>query len=396
MLTAAPLSSKVSGRRAATGVFMLHTPIVAARKLLSDAAALDIAVIVPTRNEIGNIKPFLAALDAAFGDIVWEAIFVDDDSPDGTAALIREIGRGNIRVRVVQRIGRRGLSSAVIEGVMATCAPIVAVIDADMQHDETLLPRLFAAVRDGECDLAVGSRYAPGGTVGAWSAGRHAVSRWATRLGKLITGADLADPMSGYFVCSRAVFEAALPRLSATGFKILLDIIASVPTPPRIVEVPYTFRNRTCGESKLDLKVSGEYALFLLDKTLGRLVPIRLLLFGIVGSLGVGVHLALMALMLAAGSSFTLAETAAVIAAMTFNFMLNNIATYRDRRLHGLRLVTGLLSFYAVCAIGAVANVGIGSWINGAHQVWWLAGAAGALVGAVWNFSASSVVTWRR
>lgn len=375
---------------------MLHAPIVADRRLIPDDAPLALALVIPTRNELGNIRPLLASLESALRDLVWEAIFVDDDSPDGTADLIREIGRTNIRVRVVQRIGRRGLASAVIEGIMATSAPILAVIDADMQHDETLLPRLFAAVQDGHCDLAVGSRYASGGGVGTWSRSRFQASRWATRLGQLMTGADLADPMSGYFVCTREAVTAALPRLSNTGFKILLDIVASSPAPLRIVELPYVFRNRTIGESKLDLMVAGEYAALLLDKTVGRFVPLRLVLFGIVGGLGFGVHLTLLAATLALGFAFTVAQSVAVISAMTFNFMLNNIATYRDRRLHGRRLATGLLSFYAVCSIGAVANVGVGSLVNGTERAWWVAGAAGALIGAVWNFAASSAVTWRR
>ena len=375
---------------------MLHAPnIIAERRLVPHDATLELAVIIPTRNEVGNVRPLLALLETALGDIVWEAIFVDDNSPDGTAALVREIGRSNIRIRVIQRIGRRGLSSAVIEGALATCAPIVAVIDADLQHDESLLPRLFAAVQGG-CDLAVGSRYMAGGGIGAWSAGRAKASRLATRVGKMVTGADLADPMSGYFVCSRETMEAAIPRLSVTGFKILLDIVASSPRPLAIVELPYVFRDRVCGESKLDFMVVCDYAVFLLDKTLGRLLPIRLVLFGMVGLLGVGVHLVMLALMLAASVTFTTAQIAAVIMAMTCNFALNNIATYRDRRLHGWRLMTGLCSFYAVCSVGAVANVGIGSLISGSHQVWWVAGASGAIIGSVWNFAASSVVTWRR
>ncbi|UMY19668.1 glycosyltransferase family 2 protein [Methylobacterium organophilum] len=374
---------------------MLHAPIVAERRLVPDDAPLELAVIIPTRNEAGNVRRLLAGLEAALATISWEAIFVDDDSPDGTAALVREIGRSNVRVRVLQRIGRRGLSSAVIEGMLATSAPVLAVIDGDGQHDETLLPRLYAAVRDGH-DLAVGSRYVEGGGTGDWDSGRAAASRWATQLARKVTRTRLSDPMSGFFVLRREVLEAALPRLSGTGFKILLDLVASSPEPLRMTEVPYTFRSRTVGESKLDSAVVLEYLNLLIDKTVGRFLPPRLIRFLLVGGLGLGVHLAVLGLGLALTAPFAAAQAFAVWAAMTFNFSLNNVFTYRDRRLRGWRLLPGLLSFYAVCGIGALGNVGVGTWVHGTQQIWWIAGIAGAVIGAVWNFAAASVVTWRR
>lgn len=376
---------------------MLHAPIVAGRRLVPDDAPLELAVVIPTRNEAGNVAALLASLETVLAGLTWEAIFVDDDSPDGTAALIREIGRTNIRVRVLQRIGRQGLASAVIEGMMATAAPVLAVIDADLQHDETLLPRLYAEVRHGGRDLAVGSRYVAGGATADWDAGRRAASRWATALARRCLGTRLADPMSGYFVISRDALQRALPNLSGVGFKILLDIVASSPRPLDIAELPYRFRNRTVGESKLDLMVSLEYIELLLEKTLGRFVPVRLILFLVVGALGLGVHLGVLGLAIATGLvAFGGAQALAVGAAMTFNFLLNNVFTYRDRRLHGLKLVTGLLSFYAVCLVGAAANVGVGALVYDAQATWWVAGVAGAVIGSVWNFAASSVVTWRR
>lgn len=357
---------------------------------------LDLAVVIPTFNEAANIEPLLRRLDVALKGVSWEAIFVDDNSQDGTASLVRRLGRANPRLRVLQRIGRRGLSSAVIEGMMATSAPVLAVIDADMQHDETLLPRLFEAVRNGENDLAIGSRYVDGGGVGDWNTDRQVASLWATRLARNVVGTELSDPMSGFFVISRDALEEAIPRLSGTGFKILLDIVASAPRRLRLVELPYVFRSRVAGESKLDLLVSGEYLKLLLDKTVGRFVPTRLIMFMAVGSLGLGVHLGLLGMLIATGLvSFAFAQAAAVWGAMTFNFVLNNAFTYRDRRLKGFRFVTGMLSFYAVCLIGAVANVGVGSYLYDMHRAWWVAGIAGAVVGTVWNYVASSAVTWR-
>jgi dolichol-phosphate mannosyltransferase len=374
---------------------MFERAIEAATAPAHLAAPLELAIIIPVMNEAANVAPLIARLDAALAGIGWEAIFVDDHSPDGTATAVREHAIADRRIRIVERIGRRGLSSAVIEGMLATAAPVLAVIDGDMQHDEALLPALFATVSGG-ADIAIGSRYVAGGGVGTWDESRASASRFATRAANAILPVAVSDPMSGFFAIRRRAFESALPHLSGSGFKILLDLIISSPVPPAIVELPYVFRERTLGESKLDLMVVAEYAQLLAEKTVGRIVPVRLLMFLAVGLLGLGVHLSVLGIGLAASIDFTLAQAGAVFTAMTFNFALNNVFTYRDRRLRGSRFVTGLLSFYAVCLVGAAANIGVGSWVHDLDNAWWVAGAAGALVGAVWNYAASSVVTWRR
>ncbi|HLZ78793.1 MAG TPA: glycosyltransferase family 2 protein [Sphingomonas sp.] len=374
---------------------MLHTAIASDHRSPDTTAPLALAVIIPVMNEAANVRPLLALLDSALGDLAWEAIFVDDNSTDGTADLVRAIGQTNIRVRVLQRIGRRGLASAVIEGMLATSAPTLAVIDGDLQHDERLLPALYRALSDG-ADLAVASRYLPEGGMGDWSARRQAASRWATRSAKMLTGTAISDPMSGFFMVTREALTAALPRLSGGGFKILLDILASSPRALKVVELPYQFRLRQAGESKLDARTVIDYGLLLIDKTIGRYLPLRLVLFLAIGALGLVPHLVTLGAMLSLGASFDAAQIAAVMVAMTFNFLLNNWLTYRDKRLKGIRFVTGLISFYAVCSVGALANIGVGAWINGAHQLWWVAGIAGALIGASWNFGASSLLTWRR
>jgi dolichol-phosphate mannosyltransferase len=357
---------------------------------------LELAVVIPTFNEADNVRPLLARLKVALAGVRWEAIFVDDNSTDGTADLVRSIGIEDSSVRVVQRIGRRGLSSAVVEGMLATSAPVLAVIDADMQHDETILPDLHRAVAAEGYDLAIGSRYADGGSLGGWCAQRQQISRAATRLAHQVLRTEISDPMSGFFAVSRPALVRALPRLSSIGFKILVDIVASSPSVPRIKEVPYGFRERTAGESKLGSLVVWEYLTLLLDKLVGHLVPVRFLLFALTGGLGLGVHLAVLGALLALGTPFAWAQGLAVTAAMTFNYAVNNMLTYRDRQRRGWRFVTGLLSFYAVCLVGAVANVGIGTYVYEAAFTWWLAGAAGAVVGAVWNYAASSIFTWRK
>ncbi len=357
---------------------------------------IELAIIIPTFNESANIVRMVESLSLALAGIHWEAVFVDDNSPDGTADLVRSIAVGNSNVRIVHRIGRRGLSTAVIEGMLATAAPILAVIDGDMQHDEAILPELYAAVANGRADIAVGTRYGEGGSVGDWDETRVLGSRIATKIGQLVLKVPLSDPMSGFFLLSRETLMRAVPRISGVGFKILLDIVSSLPQVPRIAEVPYTFRTRELGESKASALVAAEYLSLLADKTIGRFIPLRLLSFLAVGGIGVGVHLGILGALLALGLAFLSAQVVAVMSAMSFNFFLNNIFTYHDRRLRGWKVLTGLASFYAVCAVGAVANIGIGAWANEQHSQWWVAGLAGVLIGAVWNFAASSFVTWRK
>jgi len=357
---------------------------------------VELAVVLPTFNERDNVEPLIARLEEVLAGTEWEAIFVDDDSRDGTAEHVRAIARRKPYIRCVQRLGRRGLSTACIEGVLASSAPFLAVMDADLQHDETLLPRMLEMLKSSALDIVIGSRYAAGGGVGAWDPSRARISDLATRLSRLVVKAELSDPMSGFFMIRRPVFEAALRDLSGQGFKILIDLFASSPRPLVFAELPYQFRLRRHGESKLDTLVAWEYLQLLLDKLIGHLVPVRFALFAMIGGLGLVVHLAVLGLVLKfLGVDFTLAQSVATVTAMTSNFLLNNWFTYRDRRLRGWRLLRGLVSFYVVCSVGAIGNVGIAAYVFHADQAWWLAGIAGAIVGSVWNYATSAVFTWR-
>lgn len=359
------------------------------------AGELVLSVVVPTFNESKNVHALVESLEACLATCAWEVIFVDDNSPDRTAALVRQIARTRPHVRCLQRFGRRGLSSAVIEGIASSSAPYVAVIDGDMQHDETLLPRMLGLIADQNLDLIVGSRYVSGGGMGGLSAARRAMSKFATRLSGAIMQFDLTDPMSGFFMVRREAFIAAAPYLSGAGYKILLDFVASAPAPLRHMELPYEFRPRLHGESKIDAMVLFEYLMLLLEKTVGRYIPVRFLLFCLVGGSGVLVHLATL-FPVKELTSFAVAQAIAALVSMTSNFALNNVLTYRDCRLRGRKLVTGLLSFYAVCSIGFLANVSFAQLLYERGQPWWIAGTAGVLIGSVWNFGASSIFTWKR
>ncbi len=364
----------------------------------SDAASRtpELTVVVPTLNERDNIVPLVELLDTALAGIAWEVIFVDDDSRDDTAAAVRAMARRDGRVRCLQRIGRRGLSTACIEGALASAAPYCAVIDADLQHDETVLPRMLEALRTGSYDLAIGSRYSAGGDLGELSGRRVGISKLATRVSRVICKADIADPMSGFFMVRREAFEAAMRRLSGQGFKILLDLLASSPRPLRVVELGYRFRQRRHGESKLDTLVAWEFGMLLADKLVGHAIPVRFVLFATIGAIGLVVHLVVLRLALTLlALDFTPAQTSAALVAMTSNFFLNNLFTYRDQRLMGWRLLRGLASFYLICGLGLIANVGVAAYTFAQHERWWIAGVAGVVVGSVWNYAISSVFTWK-
>jgi dolichol-phosphate mannosyltransferase len=358
-----------------------------------------LCIVIPVLNEEGNIARLVARLDGVLDGIAWEAIFVDDDSTDGTRAAVAAIGAADPRVRLLHRIGRRGLASAFIEGAQASLAPYVAAMDGDLQHDEALLPRMFSALRDDRFELAIGSRYVGGGGVGDWDRRRAGMSGFATRLSRIVLRVPVTDPMSGFFMIRRDTFERAVRNLSAIGFKILLDILASLPAPPRLVELSYGFRSRTAGKSKLDAGVLRDFVMLIADKLVGHIVPVRFLLFAAVGGLGIAGHLIVLRLGLTLFAlDFPTAQAIATGCAIVANFVLNNIFTFRENRLHGWGFVRGLLSFAAICSVGAVGNVSVSAFLfsPAVQSAWWLAGLAGAVMSLVWNYAVSSVITWRR
>jgi dolichol-phosphate mannosyltransferase len=363
-----------------------------------DLGVAELAVIIPTLNEYGNVVPLIERLDRVLAGVAWEAIFVDDDSTDRTREAINTIARRDPRVRALHRIGRRGLASACIEGVLANSAPYVAVIDADMQHDESLLPEMLRTLKSEPLDIVIGSRYIAGGGMGQMSAARVRISVLATRLGRRILRAEITDPMSGFFMVRRDVFDRAVRNLSGIGFKILMDLFASSPKPLRFKELAYEFRSRAYGDSKLDTLVVWEYVMLVGDKLVGHIIPVRFLSFALVGLVGLVVHLSVLGASLRLlGFSFELSQAAATLIAMVCNFTLNNVLTYRDLRLRGWGFLRGLVSFFLVCAAGAVANVGVGTVLFDTLALpWWAAGIGGAVVGAVWNYAVSGVFTWRK
>jgi dolichol-phosphate mannosyltransferase len=370
---------------------------IAAPERQADASGgPELTVVVPTFNERDNVEELIRRIDAVLPGVAWEVVVVDDDSTDGTAGLVNELAQKDRRVRCIQRIGRRGLSSACIEGFLASSAPYFAVIDGDLQHDERVLPAMLDCLRGGDHDIVVGSRYIAGGGVGDWNARRAQLSRLSTTLAKKTLGVVLSDPMSGFFAVRRDVVHDVVRDLSGVGFKILLDIFATSKRPLRFHELPYEFRTRKAGESKVDGNVVLDFLTMLLQKKFGRIIPSRLIYFCVIGGTGVGLHLIVLSTVyLALGAPFWLGQLVATSLAMVGNFALNNLITYRDRRLSGLAWWRGLVLFSLACSIGAAANVGVASYIFRGGIGWLPSALAGVLVGTVWNYATTAFYVWR-
>jgi len=373
----------------------LHLSDSAASAAKAVPAAAELSVVVPTFRERGNVAELVRRLDAGLAGIAWEAIFVDDNSPDGTAAAVKEIAGRDGRVRCLRRVGRRGLAGACIEGMLSSAAPFVAVIDADLQHDEKVLPLMLAKLRSGEADLVAATRYLAGGSAASFSQKRGTISRLATRMTHRLVGTPLSDPMSGFFAMRRDRLDEIATRLSPAGFKILLDIAATAGSKLRIAEQPYSFGERFDGESKFNIQIGVEFLGLLLAKMTGDFVDPRFIFFAIVGSIGLIVHLSVLSLSLALLEPFRAAQLIATFAAMTSNFLLNNELTYRDRRLKGFAMVRGFVLFCLVCSVGVLANVDLASWLYGARPIWWVAGAVGAVMSVLWNYAMSTLFVWR-
>lgn len=359
---------------------------------------LELAVVVPTFNEALNVLPLVEAIRNALAGCEFEIIFVDDDSPDGTADIVRGLAAADRRIRCLQRIGRHGVASAAIEGFLATAAPFAALIDGDLQHDERLLPRMLERLKAGDCDIVAGSRYLRDGDLGDWEKGRARASHLATGLARTLTGVRASDPMSGFFMASTRLLRELSPRLSGSGFKILLDILTVAPASLRYVELPYTFRRRTAGQSSMDLAVAIDFVELLIARTLGRILPTKFVMFALVGSLGVLVHMTVLAACFK-GLSAGLAPSQAIAGAvaMIANYSINNVFTHRDKRLAGWHWLPGLMRFALACSVGLLASVAVAQYLfEVAGTPWYVAGIGGIVTGSVWNYTTTARHTWRR
>lgn len=354
----------------------------------------EVTVVVPVFNERANIAPLIMRISEALAGLRWQVIYVDDNSPDGTAEAVKSIALKDPRVSCLRRVGRRGLAGAILEGMLASAAPFVAVIDGDLQHDETLLRPMFELLRTDRADLVIASRYVgDGGASGGFSGQRAAGSRLATALAQFVLKSKVTDPVSGFFAARRSVVDEAAPRLSTEGFKILFDLISTLSGSARIVELPYQFRERQAGSSKLDSRVVIDYLGLILSRASNNLVSPRMLLFSLVGASGVAVHLTVLR-MLPETVAFLPAQVVAALVAMTTNYFINNAVTYRDRRRRGFSLLTGYVQFCGLCSVGFLANLAVGNQLQEWTSARLISGAVGAIVGAVWNYITTALAVW--
>lgn len=360
-------------------------------------SVFDLTIVSPTFNEKANIRPLVAKLDAALKGVAWQVIFVDDNSPDGTAEEVKAVAQTDPRVQCIRRVGRRGLAGAVVEGALASAAPVVAVIDADLQHDEALLPAMLGLIQTDQADLVIASRYLdPEGLSAGLSRTRQHGSRLATWMSRQVLKSEVSDPVSGYFMARRTIWETTAPKLSTEGFKILFDLLASVAEPVRVTELPYRFRDRLAGESKLDRRVVIEYLSLILNKATGGVIPTRAVMFALVGSTGFLVNVAVAAAIraVAVNLSFAQVQLAAALVAMTSNFFINNAVTYFDRRKKGLALLGAYIRFCLLCSAGLFVNVAVAAFLDDRIQMAAASSIAGAAFGAVWNYVTTALAVW--
>lgn len=355
----------------------------------------ELTMVVPTLNERKNLIPMVEALGRALSGIDYEIVFVDDDSIDGTSEAARQLAQNNPRVRILQRVGRRGLASAVVEGMMASSAPYLGVIDSDMQHDESILAAMVGKLKSEQLDLVIGTRHTSGGSMGEMAPHRKALSRLGQRLSAMVCRTTLSDPMSGFFVLTRQYLNEVVHSLSSTGFKILLDLVASASRPIKIGEVGYTFRPRLHGESKLDIVVSVEYLELIAEKVVRGWIPVSYIMFACVGAFGVLAHVAFVRILLFGGLTIERAQLISSVLAIGVNFLLNNQLTFRSAKLSGKRVLSGMVIFYVACSAGLFLNLGVFEALQQRSAPWYLAAAAGLLAGAVWNYWMSTLFVWQ-
>lgn len=379
-------------------VYPFARPRPASAPARPGAPALDapeLCVIVPTFNERGNIDELAARVGAALTGIHWEMIVVDDDSPDGTAAYVRALHRRDPRIRVIRRIGRRGLSSACIEGMLSSGARHFAVIDADLQHDPSLLRDMIETLRSGEVDLVCASRHIEGGSIGDWSRHRAASSRLATWAARAVADVPLSDPMSGYFAVRREVVDRVAPQLSGIGFKLLLDIVLSAGPSLRVREIPLTFGFRAHGESKLSPRVIWDYCMMLADHRTGGRLPLGMLSYGAIATIALAAHM--LCLWLAVdlyGLALATAQGIAAVIACIATYGIREALSYHRRG--SWRWYLGLLPFLASCVPGVAGSVLLATWVSGLGANAFGAGLCGALIGLWWNYGAADRHGWTR
>ena len=357
-----------------------------------------VSIVIPTYNEKDNIPKILEKLNKVLNKIAHEIIFVDDNSPDGTSTEIKSRIQKSSKIRLIHRIGRKGLAGAVIEGVLAANSDLVAVMDCDLQHDETkLLDMVNLFSKNTSLDIVIGSRFTETGEISekAFSKMRELGSKATTFIIKKILNIESTDPLSGFFMVKKETFLKSSENLQTQGFKVLADFLATTGKKINIEEIGYQFKNRIAGESKMSFLTALELIGLIFSQIFKGRVSIRFILFCMVGLSGIFVQLFITGLAMILINQFPTSQTLGIIAAMTSNYFLNNIITFQERKLKSLDLFRGLISFYLICSLGAFTNIAIATYVFAFSSNWLISSFIGAIFGAVWNFTLTSIFTWK-
>ena len=360
---------------------------------------LRVSIVLPTYNERGNIEPLLAQLLPLQHQLDLELLVVDDDSTDGTAELVRQLARSEPRLRLIRRVGRSGLASAIKEGLLDATGDIAVVMDSDGQHEPASVLQAITTLQERDLDLVIGSRFHPDAQIHGLSGRRERGSSWANASARFSLPkryAELSDYMSGFFALRLESLQPVIRAVDVNGFKFLYELLAVSRGRLQVGEVPLQFQARSYGNSKLDLAIFWDFLISILHSLSLRLLPRRAISFGLVGASGVVVQLlATKLLMGLAGLSFGAALPLAVVVAASSNYLINNALTFRFQRLQGAALLRGLLKFLLVASLPVLANVGLASAFYNfvARDTVW-AQLAGILVVFVWNYAASSRFVW--
>jgi dolichol-phosphate mannosyltransferase len=352
------------------------------------------SIILPTYNEAGSLPRAIEALRTALaGRDDWEVIVVDDDSPDGTWQLAQELGKADRRIRCYRRIDRRGLSSAIVDGLSLGTGERLLVMDADLQHDASKVPELLAALDNA--DVSVGSRFMRGGGTGEWSKLRLLLSRTATLACRLVLGLRASDPMSGFFAVRREAFLTVAQRLNPRGYKLLMELLTLLRVKP-VAEVPYVFSPRLAGVSKLSGGVIWEFGLSLIELGTRNIISARFMKYALVGLSGVGVQYGSFYLLWSQLLGEESGTFAAIGTAAVSNYIANNSWTFAERRHSSAAdLVRGFGLFVGISACGAFINQSVTWYLQHLGALLPLAMAAGILVSTVWNYFLNLDLTWK-
>jgi dolichol-phosphate mannosyltransferase len=366
---------------------------------VSASGLLRVSIVLPTYNERGNIEALLRQLLSLQEQFDLELLVVDDDSTDGTGELVRQLARERPQLRLIRRIGRSGLASAIKEGLLDATGDVAVVMDSDGQHEPASVLQAITTLQSEGLDLVIGSRFHPEAQIHGLSERRETGSNWANASARFsLPGRyrDLSDYMSGFFALKLDPLLPLIRAVDVNGFKFLYELLAVSRGRLRVAEVPLQFQARSYGSSKLDLAIFWDFLISILHSLSLRLLPRRAISFALVGASGVAVQLLTTQLLMAlAGLAFGQALPVAVIAAASSNYLINNALTFRFQRLIGLALVKGLLKFLLVASLPVLANVGLASAYYSfvARDTFW-AQLAGILVVFVWNYAASSRFVW--